>query len=97
MKKITAPFGQTHGLCEWNANISRCGFPGSMSHGQLGSGPWYCAWHFRCGDGATGAAIVRQSQKWDGKPETYLAMRRAYVYGKKPAREPGDDEQDVAA
>lgn len=95
---------QTHGLCEWNANGMRCCFPGVMSRGQLGGGPWYCGWHYRCEDGITGAQIVAQSHAWDGKPESYLAMRRATVYGKNPkatapspAREPGEDNEERAA
>lgn len=26
--------------------VAGCGKPGSMSHGLLGFGPWYCAKHF---------------------------------------------------
>jgi hypothetical protein len=89
----------TRGQCEWHANGTQCQFPGSVSHGQLGGGPWYCGWHFRCSDGAAGARIVEQSHEWDGRPESYLAMRRAYVYGipkEPPMREPGQDESEAA-
>lgn len=90
-----------HGTCEWDANGTRCRFPGSLSHGQLGGGPWYCGWHFRCSDAITGARIVEQSHEWDGTPESYLEMRRLYVYGKPkeapPMREPGQDESEAEA
>ena len=42
----------------------RCHYPGSMSHGTRGEGPWWCNQHFFCGDSDRGARIVMESRGW---------------------------------
>jgi hypothetical protein len=61
-------------------------FPGSLSHGLKGESPRYCGWHFRCDDPLVGEEIVRQSERWDGKPESYLEMRYASMHGTRPRK-----------
>lgn len=75
-----------------------------MSNGTRGELPFYCAWHFGCGDPAIGDRVVAQSFAWDGKPESYLAMRRQRSVAaqtpmpealRPPQREPGQDETEA--
>lgn len=71
------PRDSHHGKCAWHSTSGQlCQFPAPFSHGQHGQGPWYCAWHFRGGDPRFMDAVVDQSHAWDGKPETYAAMRK---------------------
>ena len=77
------------GRCAWTSGVTRCRFPGSMSHGLRGELPFFCPWHFRGPDQQAGAEIVRQSLEWDGKPESYLAMRRASMKPTPRQEEPG--------
>lgn len=56
---------------------ARCQFPGAMSHGQRGESPFFCAWHFRCSDPLEGERIIGNSRRWDGKPDTYLELRKS--------------------
>lgn len=66
--------------CTWNSEGVQCKFPGVMSTGLNGGGPWRCAWHFPLGahpsDQRAGKGIVDESLKWDGTAEQYLAWRR---------------------
>ncbi|MDE2022070.1 MAG: hypothetical protein KGI71_04165 [Patescibacteria group bacterium] len=39
----------------------RCRYPGSISPGTTGGGPWYCREHFGCSDMGAGAAVVARS------------------------------------
>ena len=67
-----------HGKCAWKDGVDRCRFPGSISHGQRGEPPWYCAFHFFDTGAEHGARIVKSSFDWDGNPATYHAMRVAH-------------------
>lgn len=60
--------------CEWQANGMRCKYPGSLSSGLLGGGPWYCSAHFACADPVIGAQVVERSQSyvWEHPRERYL-------------------------
>lgn len=52
-----------HWRCSWVADGERCHYPGSISPSTRGEGPWFCAAHFSCRDGAEGAQIVEQSKR----------------------------------
>lgn len=71
--------------CSWVSDRP-CRFPAPFSHNTLG-GPWWCPWHFRCSTHQHGAEITEASYRWDGRPESYLEMRRKQVYGE-PKQEP---------
>lgn len=43
--------------CAYESNGQHCRYPGAVSHGILGGGPWYCRIHIRDG----GNAIARQA------------------------------------
>lgn len=60
--------------CEWQANGTRCKYPGSITSGMLGGGPWYCSAHYGCADPVIGAQIVERSQSyvWVHPRERYL-------------------------
>ena len=66
-----------HWRCVWTNGARRCRYPGTMSGGLKGDAKFYCAFHFRGGDASEAARITDESQGWDGKPESYLAMRFA--------------------
>lgn len=65
-----------HGKCGWVDGGDRCRFPGTNSHAMKGDGKWLCAFHFFNGDPAHASRIVANSFDWDGKPESYLRMRK---------------------
>jgi hypothetical protein len=50
--------------CSWLAGIEQCHYPGAISHGTKGDGPFYCRHHFFCGDPVTGQRIVEESRDW---------------------------------
>ena len=74
-KKSVDPF---HGKCTWVDGDDRCRFPGSMSHGLKGDGKFLCAFHFFNGDPIHAQRITQNSFDWDGKPESYLRMRKDF-------------------
>jgi hypothetical protein len=78
------PADPERGRCDWVSGLGRCRFPGTLSEGTRGDLPFFCAWHFQCGDPAYGERVVRQSRDWDGMTESYLAMRQ----GRETQREP---------
>lgn len=45
--------------------MERCHYPGSISHGTRGEGPWYCRHHFFCADQSEGGKIVAEARKWN--------------------------------
>ena len=68
-----------HGKCTWTDGADRCRYPGSISSGFKGDGRFLCAFHFFNGDPIHAARIVQASFDWDGKPESYLALRKAHA------------------
>lgn len=70
-------------LCSWVGYGGSCRYPGNLSLDTHGKGRCYCVWHWRCFDldgieqRLKGDRIVRESFDWDGKAESYLALRLA--------------------
>lgn len=69
-------------LCSWNSgNGTSCRFPGPFSSGTHGDSRYYCPFHWALFSKDAfckrleGDAIVRRSLEWDGKTESYLALR----------------------
>lgn len=69
-------------LCSWNSsNGTSCRFPGPFSSGTHGDSRYYCPFHWALFSKDAffkrmeGDAIVRRSIEWDGKTESYLALR----------------------
>lgn len=82
--------------CTWVA-ATRCRYPGALSNGTHGSGPWLCLGHFHCSDPSLGAAIVAQSERDhpQGAPDTaaiVAASRARYLAGATSARSMGRGE-----
>ena len=50
--------------CAYQSNGLRCKFPGAISHGILGGGPWYCRIHIRDGGNALAWQALEQSQRY---------------------------------
>lgn len=75
------------GRCAWLAGIERCNYPGAISHGTRGEGPWFCAQHFFCGDASSGGKIVAESRSWRTGEDVPRPYRQPA-----PMREPGADE-----
>lgn len=60
--------------CAWSDGRERCHYPGSMSHGTRGEGPWHCRFHFFCGDAVTGQRFIEASRDYrrgDQPPAEY--------------------------
>ena len=53
--------------CAYQSNGLRCKFPGAISHGILGGGPWYCRIHIREGGNALAWQCLEQSQRYQAK------------------------------
>lgn len=68
-----------------------------MSDSLRGDGRWLCAFHFREGDPSVAARITDESYEWDGKAESFIALRKASQVAKpaKPAS-PADEERKSA-
>jgi hypothetical protein len=58
-EQLERPLGYPQ--CDWKAGAKQCRYPGSLSSGVLGSGPWYCSGHFGCTDPVMGTDIVEAS------------------------------------
>ncbi len=56
-------------LCAYQANGLRCKYPGSISHGILGGGPWYCRIHIREGGNALAWQCLEHSQRYQAPVE----------------------------
>ena len=63
--------------CSWTNGNKRCRYPGAISDGLRGDGRYLCGFHFRGGDASEAARITDESYEWDGKADSYLAMRFA--------------------
>lgn len=50
--------------CAYQANGLRCKYPGAISHGILGGGPWYCRIHIREGGNALAWQCLEHSQRY---------------------------------
>lgn len=72
-----APVDPQGWRCAWTNGNKRCRYPGAISSGQRGEGRYLCGFHFRGGDASEAARITDESYGWDGKPESYLALRIA--------------------
>lgn len=70
-------FDADHWRCAWVNGSRRCRYPGSVSHGLKGDAKYYCPFHFGGPDASEAARITDESYRWDGKPDSYLAMRIA--------------------
>lgn len=69
-----------HGKCAWtDSRGCGCQYPGALSQGTRGEGPFFCGFHFLCGNAIAGDEIVRQSDSWDGDMASYIEMRREAV------------------
>lgn len=70
-------------LCSWVGKGGSCRYPAGLSLDTHGKGRCYCIWHWRCFDldgieqRLKGDRIVLESCEWDGKAESYLALRLA--------------------
>lgn len=76
--------------CAWSSEMlaERCHYPGAMSHGTRGDGPWYCAGHFVCSDGAEGADIIALSRGYrPGDAVMYPARQERLQEAEKAAAE----------
>lgn len=49
--------------CEAEVDGARCGYPGAMSNGLHGGGPWWCAAHFRLFTGELTQGAVRDASQ----------------------------------
>ena len=56
-------------LCAYQANGLRCKFPGSISHGILGGGPWYCRIHIREVGNSLAWQCLEHSQRYQSPVE----------------------------
>jgi hypothetical protein len=75
--KDKAPHDPDGWRCGWTNGNKQCRYPGSINSGLRGDGRYLCGFHFRGGDASEAARITDESYGWDGKPESYLAMRFA--------------------
>jgi hypothetical protein len=73
------------------AGMERCRYPGSVSPGTRGEGPWFCRHHFICGDASEGGRIVAESREWHMGDPVPSRVRPAPIM-----REPGADEELAA-
>lgn len=85
--------------CSWTNGAHRCRYPGSMSHGLKGDAKWLCAFHFREGDPSVAARITEESYEWDGKAESFIALRKASQVAKpaKPASAGAEERKGAYA
>lgn len=55
--------------CAYESNGLRCKYPGAVSHGILGGGPWFCRIHIREGGNALAWQCLEHSQQYRKHPE----------------------------
>ena len=75
--KDKAPHDPDGWRCGWTNGMKRCRYPGAINSGLRGDGRYLCGFHFRGGDASEAARITDESYQWDGKADSYLAMRFA--------------------
>ena len=66
-------------LCEYTDGVRRCVYPGSLSAGTNGNGPWYCYPHFRQRSNAKYCRKVLDEQAQQGAVFDYLKNRARLV------------------
>lgn len=89
-------YDHSPGRCCWNDGRERCFYPGSISHGTRGDGPWYCKGHFNCSDGAAGQQVIEQSRGFTpGNPHQASAKAFEYRAPKIPPRLPYVDAEPI--
>ena len=54
--------------CAYHENQLRCRFPGAISNGTTGGGPWFCQVHTRDRGSMIASQVLRASQAWYAKP-----------------------------
>lgn len=75
--KDKAPHDPEGWRCGWTNGNKQCRYPGAINSGLRGDGRYLCGFHFRGGDASEAARITDESYEWDGKADSYLAMRFA--------------------
>lgn len=92
-------------FCPWNDRGRTCGERGSMSDALNGAGPWYCSRHYWALKGRTVRELTKPQEtfreRWyaeRGQPvEPAPQTRAAAAVMPRRQREPGDDDEEVAA
>lgn len=54
--------------CSYQEGSLRCAYPGAISEGTTGQGPWFCRIHARDRGSLIASQVLRASQKWQPKP-----------------------------
>ena len=54
--------------CAYQENQLRCRYPGAISNGTTGQGPWFCRIHARDRGSMIASQVLRASQRWESKP-----------------------------
>ena len=54
--------------CAYQENQLRCRFPGAISNGTTGGGPWFCQVHTRDRGSMIASQVLRASQSWYAIP-----------------------------
>lgn len=89
--------------CPWNDHGSVCGVAGSLSDSTNGAGPWYCAPHYWKLKGfpiqKNEVPLRPYRERWFAvRGLDYEPPRKGNLKDIAPRlREPGDDDQEVAA
>ena len=67
-------YSENDRLCAYQANGLRCKYPGAISHGILGGGPWYCRIHIKDRGNLIGNQALDESQRYrnSSQPEDDL-------------------------
>jgi len=67
-------------ICEFNDHGHDCGYPGHLSTGTLGTGPWYCRAHFArvMGWPAIEASAVREKPLSIAVEELTAGLKEPY-------------------
>ena len=64
--------------CDWDSPSGRCRYPGALSSGTSGRGPWFCSAHWDSPSRQIGAQIVEASLDYrHPTPEQVLAEHQA--------------------
>lgn len=64
--------------CSWTDGRERCHYPGSISSGTRGEGPWRCRFHFFCDDAVMGQRFIEESRDFfrgDAPPTEYQVQQ----------------------
>lgn len=74
-------------LCQWNDHGVRCRVRGSISPSTDGSGPWYCSEHWKALRGSITRHKANPGDEWHSIKDQFHI----------PSREPGQDDEELAA